>query len=87
MIKVDVVFMEEEAIRLMKIRGLEVRKVKIVDYDDPERFVTNIWQVMNPFTGKWEKAKEVFWLMVDKAVNELIREKMMEMDLHECFKG
>lgn len=86
MIKVDVVFMEEEAIEMLKSRGLEVRKVEIVDYDDPERFVVNEWQVMNPFTGRWEKAKGIFWLLIDKAMKELIQEKMIKMDLHEYFK-
>lgn len=86
MVKVDVVFMEEEAIEMLKSRGLEVRKFRIMDYDDPERLVVDEWQVMNPFTGKWEKARGVFWLMIDEAVKELIREKVMGMDLHECFK-
>lgn len=86
MVKVDVVFMEEEAIEMLKGRGLEVRKFRIVDYDDPERVVVDEWQVMNPFTGRWEKARGVFWVMMDKAVKELIREKVMGMDLHECFK-
>lgn len=86
MVKVDVVFTEEEAIEMLKGRGLEVRKVEIVDYDDPERFVVNEWQVMNPFSGDWEKARGVFWVMMDKAMGELLREKMREMDLHECFK-
>lgn len=87
MIKVDIVFMEDEAIGILKSRGLEVRKVEIVDDDDPEKLVVDVWQVMNPFTGRWEKARGVFWLMIDKAVKELIREKVMEMDLHECFKN
>lgn len=86
MVKVDVVFTEEEAIEMLKSRGLEVRKVEIVDYDDPERFVVNEWQVMNPFSGEWEKARGVFWVMIDKAMGKLLREKMREMDLHECFK-
>lgn len=86
MIKVDVVFMEEEAIDMLKGRGLEVRKVEIVDYDDPEKLVVDEWQVMNPFTGKWEKAKGIFWVMIDKAMGELLREKMIKMDFHECFK-
>ena len=86
MVKVDVVFMEEETVEMLKGRGLEVRKVEIVDYDDPEKLVVDEWQVMNPFTGRWEKARGVFWLMIDEAVKELIREKVMGMDLHECFK-
>lgn len=86
MVKVDVVFMEEEAIEMLKSRGLEVRKFRIMDYDDPERFVVNEWQVMNPFSGEWEKARGVFWVMIDKAMGKLLREKMREMDLHECFK-
>ncbi len=87
MIKVDIVFMEDEAIGMLESRGLKVRKVEIVDDDDPERFVVEEWQVMNPFTGRWEKARGVFWLMIDKAVKELIRKKVMEMDLHECLKN
>lgn len=86
MIKVDIVFTEEEAIGILKSRGLEVRNVEIVDYDDPERFVVNEWQVMNPFSGSWEEVKGVFWMMADKAVGGLIRERMKRMDLHECFK-
>ncbi len=85
MIRIDVVFTEEEAIGMLRSRGLEVRKVRIGDVEEPERFAVDEWQVMNPFTGRWEKAHGVFRMMAEKVVRELVEEKVARMDLYECF--
>lgn len=85
MIKVDVVFTEDEAVEVLRSRGLVVAERTLTGYEGEYVFVYEQKQVKNPFTGEWDAVEYVFRRLAERVVEEVIRERILSMDLHECF--
>ncbi len=85
MVKVDVVFTEEEAVAVLRSRGLVVAERRVTGYDRERVFVYEQKQVRNPFTGEWDSVEDVFRRMAERAMEEVVRERVLGLDLDECF--
>lgn len=85
MIKVDVVFTEDEAVDVLRSRGLVVAERTLTGYDREHVFVYEQKQVKNPFTGEWDAVENVFRKLAERAMEEVVRERVLSLDLHECF--
>lgn len=87
MIKIETIFTEADAGRILIARGLNVQERDAVLMDGERECDFRQLQVQNPFTGEWEPAEAAFRRMAGRAAEEELIERMMTMDLMKCFKN
>lgn len=85
MTEIRLVFTEQDTIRFFSNRGLSVLERSLIGYDGEKAFSYKQWQVMNPFTCEWEPVEAAFRRIAGKASEEQLTERMMKMNLNECF--
>lgn len=87
MIKIEIIFTETEAARLLARRGMNIQERDVVHMDGGRELPFRQLQVQNPFSCTWEPVESAFRRMAEVAGCDLITERMMIMNLAECFKN
>lgn len=85
MIEIRNFFTQEDAIRLLERRGLVVLERPLIRHDGRRAIVYKQWQVMNPFTGKWESVEDAFRRIMERVSGDLLIERLMKTDLNLLF--
>lgn len=85
MIKIETIFTEADAARLLSVRGINIQEREVVWMDGDREWKFPQLQAQNPFSGEWETVETAFRRIAEKAGEEQITERILGINLAECF--